>query len=69
MKTGHRRLTGRAAALLALMAGHALASQSWDVSQACAQAHRIDESTATCLNGGWDNSPGVWSGYAGGSDH
>ena len=71
MKTGHKRLTGRAAALLALalMAGHAAASQSWDVSQACGQAHRIDRATATCLNGAWDNSPGLWSGYAGGSDH
>jgi hypothetical protein len=71
MKMNLKLLMVAAAAFvtLALAAGQVVANQKWDVNSGCGSGHRISHSQASCLNAGWNNSPGFWSGNPGGCDY
>lgn len=71
MNVNLKLLTMAAAAFLAYVSavGQAAANDAWIVDSACGQGHRISHTDAKCLNGGWNNNPGFWSGNAGGADY
>ena len=71
MKMNLKLLMVAAAAFVALAvpAGQAVANSTWEVATACGSGHRISHQNASCLSAGWDNSPGFWSGVAGGSTY
>ena len=44
-------------------------TNGWHNKGDCSQSNRVSHGDSTCLSASWNNSPGFWSGYPGGSSY